>query len=77
LFRIRKIATKQYNFLHHLETSVTRDVKLNDAQKSVEIEKIPELRKLSWRRIQSTNGLKGIIKVRINHLGEIVKIGEY
>ena len=77
LYRVRKIATKQYNFLHHLETSVTRDIKTNGVQKRIEIEKIPDLRKLCWRRIQSPNGLKGIVKIRINHVGQIVKVGEY
>ena len=77
LFRVRKISIKQYNFLHHLETSVTRDIKINNTLKRIEIEKIQELRQLSWIRIQSPSGLEGIVKVRINHLGQIVKVGEY
>ncbi|MBF6597517.1 MAG: type II CRISPR RNA-guided endonuclease Cas9 [Fermentimonas sp.] len=31
----------------------------------------------TFRRIQTPNGLKGIIKVRINHIGKIVSVGEY
>lgn len=62
LFRVQKLSTCNYVFRHHLETNV--------------IEKA-ELRNISWIRIQTTNYLKGIIKVRINHLGRIVKVGEY
>ena len=31
----------------------------------------------TYRRIRTPNGLKGIIKVRVNHIGKIVCIGEY
>ena len=77
LFRVRKIASKHYNFIHHLETSVTRTRRDNDDSKNLDIEKFPALRKLCWQRIQQPNGLAGIIKVRINHLGQIVDTGEY
>lgn len=62
LFRVQKLATKYYVFRHHLETSV---------------EDKAELRDVTWKRISKVNGLKGIVKVRVNHLGQIVKIGEY
>ncbi len=62
LFRVQKIAAKNYMFRHHLETNV-------DTSK--------ELDKVAYRLIQSTPHLVGIIKVRINHLGQIVKEGEY
>ena len=62
LFRVQKLTTKDYVFRHHLETSVD--------YKNV-------LRHISWERIQNTNGLKGIVKVRINHIGQIVQVGEY
>ena len=62
LFRVQKLATKYYVFRHHLETSV---------------EDKAELRDVTWKRIQNVNGLKGIVKVRINHLGQIVAVGEY
>lgn len=62
LFRVQKLATKNYVFRHHLETSV---------------EDKAELRDVTWKRIQKVNGLKGIVKVRVNHLGQIVHIGEY
>ena len=62
LYRVQKLATCYYVFRHHLETV------LNDA---------PVLKDTTWKRIQTTNYLKGIVKVRINHIGEIVAVGEY
>ncbi|MBS1639605.1 MAG: type II CRISPR RNA-guided endonuclease Cas9 [Bacteroidetes bacterium] len=62
LFRVQKIATKNYMFRHHLETNV---------------EEKKELVNLAFINIRSTNPLKNIIKVRINHIGQIVKVGEY
>lgn len=62
LFRVQKLATKNYVFRHHLETNVNE---------------VKELRDITWKRIQNVNGLKGIIKVRVNHLGQIVGEGEY
>ena len=62
LFRVQKIATRNYFFRHHLETTV-------DTKK--------ELQGVTWKRISSLADLKGIVKVRINHIGQIVHIGEY
>jgi CRISPR-associated endonuclease Csn1 len=62
LFRVQKIATTNYFFRHHLETI------LNDNNLT---------RKLTWENIRSSNNLKGLIKIRINHLGSIVHVGEY
>ena len=62
LFRVQKIASKYYVFRHHLETIV-------DEKK--------ELRDITWMRIQSLPGLSGAVKVRINHIGQIVAVGEY
>lgn len=61
LFRVQKIATKDYFFRHHLETSV---------------DNVKELQDISYKRA-GLNGLKGIVKVRINHTGQIIKVGEY
>jgi len=61
LFRVQKLATGDYWFRHHLETTV--EVKSN-------------LKDVTYKRL-SLVGIKGIIKVRINHLGDIVGIGEY
>ena len=36
-----------------------------------------ELKGITFKVIQSANNLKDIIKVRINHLGQIVHLGEY
>lgn len=62
LFRVQKIATKDYVFRHHLETKV---------------EDKKELINKSYKRLRNNNALKRLIKVRINHLGRIVKIGEF
>jgi CRISPR-associated endonuclease Csn1 len=62
LFRVQKIASKDYVFRHHLET-VVADRK--------------ELQEITWKRISSLSILNRIIKVRVNHIGQIVMIGEY
>lgn len=62
LYRIQKLATKDYHFRHHLETTVTDN---------------NELKGITWKRITNINLLKGIVKVRIDHLGNIVQTGEY
>jgi len=61
LFRVQKIAAKNYMFRHHLETNV-------DEKK--------ELKNVGYINIRSTKLLKGIVKVRLNHLGLIVRVGE-
>ena len=63
LYRVQKLTQGDYWFRHHLETQT-------DSTKK-------ELRDITWKRITSPKGLKGIVKVRINHLGEIVAVGEY
>jgi len=55
-------AVRDYVFRHHLETSV-------DDKK--------ELKDIAYKSIKSLPAFEKIIKVRINHIGQIVKIGEY
>jgi CRISPR-associated endonuclease Csn1 len=62
LFRVQKIGSKDYVFRHHLETQ------LND---------LSELEGVVFHRLRSTSRLSKLQKVRINHLGEIVEVGEY
>ncbi|MGN0189876.1 MAG: type II CRISPR RNA-guided endonuclease Cas9 [Candidatus Cryptobacteroides sp.] len=62
MFRVQKLAAKYYVFRHHLETTVNNDS--------------PTLRDITWKRITCINSLKDVFKVRVNHLGEIVHIGE-
>ena len=62
LFRVQKIATKNYFFRHHLETTV---------------EEKKELKDITYKPQLGLNSIKGILKVRINHIGQIVKVGEY
>ena len=62
LFRVQKLASGDYWFRHHLETTV-------DDKK--------ELQEVTWKRIQNIDKLRNIVKVRINHIGQIVSVGEY
>ena len=62
LFRVQKLSSKYYVFRHHLETNV---------------DELKELKDTAWKRITAINNLKGILKVRVNHIGRIVQVGEY
>lgn len=64
IFRVQKFGSllSGFWFRHHLET---------------QIETPKELKGITFKVIQSANNLKDIIKVRINHLGQIVQQGEY
>lgn len=53
---------RDFKFRHHLETTVT-DKK--------------ELVNITYKQIKSLPPLQNVVKVRINHLGQIVQIGEY
>ena len=63
LFRVQKFSHKNYVFRHHLETTI-KDTK-------------PILRGITWIDFRSSKGLDAIVKVRVNHIGQIVGIGEY
>lgn len=62
LYRVQKMAVGDYYFRHHLETTVEEKIALKD---------------FTFKRITAAKNLSGIVKVRVNHLGEIVAIGEY
>ena len=62
LYRVQKLTSGNYYFRHHLETNV---------------EDCKELKEITWKSIRTTKNLRGIIKVRINHIGKIIDIGEY
>ena len=61
LFRVQKFTIKDYFFRHHLETNVEN----NNLLKGI-----------TWIRT-GLNGIENIVKVRVNHIGEIVSVGEY
>lgn len=61
LFRVQKFTIKDYFFRHHLETNVENN---------------NSLKGITWLRY-GLNGIENIIKVRINHIGQIVSVGEY
>ena len=62
LYRVQKFTTKYYVFRHHLETNVSDN---------------NQLMGITWKRITMLNRLKKVYKVRLNHLGQIVRVGEY
>lgn len=70
LFRVQTISIVKYGnntvrdfkFRHHLETSV-EDKKV--------------LQNFTYKQLKSLTPLEKVIKVRINHIGQIVRVGEY
>ena len=70
LYRVQKFSkcmygnssVREYVFRHHLETSV------NDSK---------GLKNIAYKNVKSLVYLEGIVKVRINHIGQIVSVGEY
>ncbi len=74
LYRVQKIAASgQYDFRHHLETVVQRKTK-----EGANVNEKP-LRDIIWKRFQSLTSLEESlpVKLRTNHLGQIVHVGEY
>lgn len=63
LFRVQKFSYKNYVFRHHLETSI--------------LDTSIKMRGVLWNDFRSSKGLDDIVKVRINHIGQIVSVGEY
>jgi CRISPR-associated endonuclease Csn1 len=63
LFRVQKFSFKNYVFRHHLETTID-----NSGY---------NLRGITWTDFRSSKGLDLIVKVRVNHIGQIVSVGEY
>lgn len=62
LFRVQKMTSKDYFFRHHMETTV---------------EDRKALHTKTWIRITNLEKLRNIVKVRVNHIGQIVAVGEY
>ena len=70
LFRVQKFSliyygnscVRDYVFRHHLETQLKNSKETKD---------------ITWYALKSSKQLKNIVKVRLNHLGDIVQVGEY
>ncbi|WP_340073992.1 type II CRISPR RNA-guided endonuclease Cas9 [Leptobacterium sp. I13] len=67
LFRMQRLSKSSVgqfiiDFRHHLETTVNRNEK--------------ELKGITWEKISKNDDLDRLTKIKINHLGDIVKIGE-
>ncbi len=54
---------REYVFRHHLETSIKNTSSV--------------LKGITWIDFRSSKGLDKIVKVRVNHIGKIVSVGEY
>jgi CRISPR-associated endonuclease Csn1 len=63
LYRVQKFAHKNYVFRHHLETAIKDTSSI--------------LKGITWTDFRSSKGLDQIVKVRVNHIGQIVSVGEY
>ena len=63
LFRVQKFTYKNYVFRHHLETTIDLSGY--------------NFRGITWNDFRSSKGLDMIVKVRVNHIGKIVSVGEY
>jgi len=68
LFRVQKISTKNYVFNHHLETEAVGADTFKEKK---------ELAAITYQFIRTEKHLEGVVKVRLNHLGNIVHVGEY
>lgn len=70
LFRVQKMSkvaygnnfVRDYMFRHHLETTVAENKSLRD---------------ITYRQYKSIAFAETIVKVRVNHIGQIVSVGEY
>ena len=70
LFRVQAVSSVNYGnntvrdfrFRHHLDTTTNKDLALKD---------------FCFKVVKSLSDLNRLMKVRINHLGQIVKVGEY
>ncbi len=65
LFRVQKISTKNYLFTNHKETRAVSGDDLKNRKSLIGIK---------YHFIQSPSRLRGILKVRLNHLGQIVEV---
>lgn len=68
LFRVQSISSKYYIFNHHYETK-NADGNLFKTKK--------QLSGITFNFFQHEKRLEGIIKVRVNHIGQIIQVGEY
>src|SRR5690554_1515316 len=68
LFRIQSISSKYYIFRNHLESVVAT----GDTFKNFK-----NLSGITYNFLRSPEGLIKIIKVRVNHIGKIIQVGEY
>ena len=68
LFRMQKLSTKYYVFNHHYETQSADGVLFKTKK---------QLAGITYNFFQRPKWLDGLVKVRINHIGQIVSVGEY
>jgi CRISPR-associated endonuclease Csn1 len=61
LFRVQKLSSKYYNFRQHLDTTT---------------DEAAQLRGITWQRITNLQTMEKLIKVHVDRLGHIVRVGE-
>ena len=62
LFRVQKLSSMYYCFRHHFESTLDDN---------------PELKGITWKRVKSLNSLHGVVKIRLDHAGRIISVGDY
>lgn len=67
LFRVQVISSKYYLYNHHLITQAVDG----------EMLKMKDLKGVTYQFIRTPGSLEGAVKVRLNHLGHVVHVGEY
>jgi len=68
LFRVQSISSKYYIFNHQYETR-NADGNMFKTKK--------QMSGITYNFFQNEKWLKGLVKVRLNHIGQIVTVGEY
>ena len=63
--------TFEVAYRHHLETNLERKTRTG---KKADMKR---LKGIVWREEASNKHLANITKIKVNHLGEIIKVGEY
>ena len=78
LYRVQNLSAGDYSFRHHLETNdKEKNLKSKDNKKEQSKETNEKLKGVTWNRLKSLSALASIVKVRVNHIGQIVFVGEY
>ena len=70
LFRVQTMSKVQYG------NSVVRDYKFRNHLET-KVEDMKELKEITYKQFKTLSFANEIVKVRVNHIGQIVEVGEY